>query len=263
MFTPLWNMDGGADEAPVLAGCDEEQAWNERRLATPVTRAALRLWTYRVPGVVLGCAQRRLYELGQGVPADGSSITVIPRMAGGGAVLTGPWMLSASVVLPHGHPLLSSSLVDSYRWLGDVFAGVLRRQGFACHAITPAEAARLQAQRGSDALDWACYGGYSPWEVVAGGRKLVGLAQVRRRTGVLLAAGLLLDEPDWPLLVGAMGRPAQDAAGLAACNTSCTRLRGPGDWAETLAGPLQRALAYALYEVPQAMQGHGQQMVLY
>lgn len=251
MFTPLWSSGGAA----MPACCEEEQVWNERRLAEPVTSPALRLWTYRAPGVVLGCAQRRLYELGQGVPADGSAITVIPRMAGGGAVLTGPWMLSVSVVLPHGHPLLTASLVDSYRWLGEVFASVLRGQGFACHAITPAEAARLQEQRGSDALDWACYGGYSPWEVVAGGRKLVGLAQVRRRTGVLLAAGLLLDQPDWQLLTGAMGRPVEQAAQLAACNTSCTQLRGAGNWREAIAGPLQRALEYALFDLPEHMAG--------
>ncbi|MRV71177.1 lipoate--protein ligase [Duganella sp. FT92W] len=257
MFTPLWSMDGG----PAPAACEEEQAWNERRLAEPVTSPALRLWTYRVPGVVLGCAQRRLYELGPALPADGSAITVIPRMAGGGAVLTGPWMLSASVLLPYGHPLLSSSLVDSYRWLGEVFASVLRGQGFTCHAATPAEAARLQEQRGSDDLDWACYGGYSPWEVVAGGRKLVGLAQVRRRTGVLLAAGLLLDQPDWLLLTGAMGRPAAHAARLAACNTSCTQLRGAGNWKDAIAGPLLRALEYALFQLPEDMAG--QELALY
>lgn len=249
MFDPLWSTD----EAPALACCEEEQAWNERRLAVPVARPALRLWTYRAPGVVLGCAQRRLYELG---PANGSDIAVIPRMAGGGAVLTGPWMLSVSVVLPHGHPLLPASLVDSYRWLGEAFAGVLRGQGFSCHAITPAEAARLQSERGSDALDWACYGGYSPWEVVAGGRKLVGLAQVRRRTGVLLTAGLLLDQPDWRLLTGAMGRPDAEADALAACNTSCAQMLGARDWADAIAGPLRRAIEYALYDVPEAAAAH-------
>ncbi|MFN8108519.1 MAG: hypothetical protein U0Y82_01520 [Thermoleophilia bacterium] len=40
----------------------------------------------------------------------------------------------------------------------------------------------------------ACFGGFSPFEVVgADGRKLVGLAQVRRRTGTLFQCGIAMD----------------------------------------------------------------------
>eukprot|EP01034_Spumella_vulgaris_P044296 gene44296-55086_t len=51
------------------------------------------------------------------------------------------------------------------------------------------EPVNIYSQAGRGHLGWACYGGYSPWEVVVGRRKLVGLAQVRRRGGVLLVAG--------------------------------------------------------------------------
>ena len=43
------------------------------------------------------------------------------------------------------------------------------------------------------AADVACFGGLSPYEVLAGGRKVVGLSQARRRQGTLLQAGVLLD----------------------------------------------------------------------
>ncbi|MES2263235.1 MAG: lipoate--protein ligase [Pseudomonadota bacterium] len=229
---------------PLDTCCHEEQRWNERRLAQTVHVPALRLWSYRAPGVVLGCSQRAHYER---LSRGDAGIDIVARQAGGGAVLTGPWMLSASIVLPHGHPLASPNLVHSYRWLGELYAAVLRRRGIAAHAINPAEAARLQA--GTQAPDWACYGGYSPWEVVVGQRKIVGLAQVRRRTGVLLVAGLLLEQPDWSLLSRAMGQPPADADALFSCTTSCAQQRGPGDWLDEIAGPLRRALDYALFEL--------------
>jgi lipoate-protein ligase A len=88
--------------------------------------------------------------------------------------------------------------------------------------------------------------------VVVGHRKIVGLAQVRRRGSVLLVAGLQLAQPDWPLLAQALGRPAGDAAALAACNTSCEQEAGGGDWLNAVAGPLRQALSYALFHLPQA-----------
>ena len=43
----------------------------------------------------------------------------------------------------------------------------------------------------------ACYGGVSPYEVLVGTSKIVGLAQVRRRYGALLQAGVYLHwEPE-------------------------------------------------------------------
>jgi lipoate-protein ligase A len=61
----------------------------------------------------------------------------------------------------------------------------------------------------------ACFGGMSPWEVLAGGRKVVGLSQTRRRTGALLQAGVLLGF-DADRLARLLGRDAAWATGLAA-----------------------------------------------
>ncbi|KQV84807.1 hypothetical protein ASD15_06505 [Massilia sp. Root351] len=258
MFAPLWN----APRQPALASCREEQEWNARLLAQPADGAAMQLWRYGAPGVVLGCAQRA--ALDQVAPrAAACGMEAVVRQAGGGAVLAGPWMLSASVLLPQGHPLACGQLVHSYRWLGELYAGVLRSLGVPAHALTPEQAREQQRRAAPAQVGWACYGGYSPWEVVVGDRKIVGLAQVRRRGSVLLVAGLHLAQPDWRLLAQALGRPDCEAAALAACNTSCEQEAGGGDWLGAVAGPLRQALSYALFHLPQAQAEAGDAAEIY
>jgi lipoate-protein ligase A len=191
----------------------EEQVWNEQQLAQPVREPRWRLWNYREPAIVLGCSQRGLLAGAH----DDSGIELLLRSSGGGAVLAGPWMLGLSVVLPPDHALLGHGPVASYRWLGELLATTLRDARIDALALPP-EVMRLAAPAG--ALSWACFGGLSPWEVVTGGRKIAGLAQVRRRHGVLLVGGVLLDAPDWPLLCAALRQPASDAAALAQRTTS-------------------------------------------
>lgn len=41
---------------PLCVPASEEQAWNERQLASTVREPQVRLWRYRMPAVVLGCA---------------------------------------------------------------------------------------------------------------------------------------------------------------------------------------------------------------
>jgi lipoate-protein ligase A len=225
----------------------EEQDWNEAQLASPVQQAGCRLWHYEQPEVVLGCAQHAMLH----EPSDGA-INKVLRKAGGGAVLVGPWMLSASVVLPNSHPLATNSPVSSYRWLGQCFADVLHRKGIKADAITP-EATRAfrQANDLGKELSWACYGDLSPWEVVVGQRKLVGLAQVRRSTGTLLVAGLLLRRPDWPVLCQAMQRPTTLAYHLSARTTSLAEETSCALDLFDIGPPLAAALNDALLGVAQ------------
>lgn len=219
----------------------EEQAWNAAQLREPVTEPRVRLWTYRTPGVVLGCSQAALRErLVAGHALAGS---VVQRGSGGGAVLTGPWMVSASVVLPPDHPLLGRSTLSSYRWLGALHAGLLRDAGIAAYAIPPEE---VRLRPGDTRLKWACYGGLSPWEVVVGSRKIVGLAQLRRRTGVLMTSGTLIAPPDWSLLCGALGQADGDAELLDDCTTSFAQQLGAPVLAEVLAERLHHMLTDVL-----------------
>jgi lipoate-protein ligase A len=117
----------------------------------------------------------------------------------------------------------------------------------AAHAISPEET-RVLKQRNDlgDELAWACYGGLSPWEVVVGQRKLVGLAQVRRSTGILLVAGLLLSQPDWSVLCEAMQRPITLALQLHDRTTSLQEETHTGLGLSDMTEPLTVALSAAL-----------------
>lgn len=75
-----------------------------------------------------------------------------------------------------------------------------------------------------------------------GGRKIVGLAQVRRKQGVLLASGTLVSAPAWQVLCDALGQPAEDARRLARLTTSCEEQLGATVLMEVLAERLSLAL---------------------
>lgn len=229
----------------LIASPCEEQEWNRQQLSSDVTEPRMRFWTYESPGVVLGCSQRGLVSAVDA--AQRASVPIAGRQAGGGAVLTGPWMFSVSVVLPLTHPLALGGALVGYRRIGECFAKVLRDAGVDAHALTPEEAKAAQKEDAGSDLQWACYGGLSPWEVVVGRRKIVGLAQVRRRTGVLVAAGLLLGRPDWPLLCKAVGKPVEDAGVLAQRTSSCEEELGWMPPLADMAFALRRQLQEAVH----------------
>lgn len=153
---------------------------------------------------MLGCSQRALRDDIERRLQGRAELTV--RESGGGAVLTGPWLVSVSVVLPQEHSWVCNGLIDSYRHLGQLHVGALKEFGVAARALPPQELPRTHEASAVSTVNWACFGGLSPWELVnAEGRKLVGLAQRRCRTGVLLVAGTLVGPVDWALLCDAMG----------------------------------------------------------
>jgi lipoate---protein ligase len=212
----------------VVAG--EELAWTARVLDEGVAAPLLRVWLYEAPALVLG--------RGQGAEAAGAEgLPVHVRPTGGGAVLVGPWMIGVSVVLPVAHALVKTNIAASYRWIGAAHARWLRGLGVDAEAL---QGERTQSH-------WACFAGRGPWEVEVGGRKIVGLAQARRRAAVLLSAGCLIEEPPWDLLCAAMQRPAEDAAALASTTVSAgALLRRPVDaarWARSLLDALAQQLA--------------------
>jgi lipoate-protein ligase A len=142
----------------------------------------------------------------------------------------------------------SSDLVTSYRWLGEAIAKCLQQVGIAATALSPDALRARRAERPAPApdwVDWACFAGLSPWEVLVGDRKIAGLAQVRRRHGVLLVAGVLLQPPPWRLMCDRLGRPPAEARLLAVASTSCTQELADTD-PESLASALRQSLAEAL-----------------
>ncbi len=228
---------------PKLVTADQEQCWNAEQLAQPVHAPRFAVWTYEQPAIVLGCSQRQqLAGLAQRAPG----VQTLVRSSGGGAVLTGPWMVSSSVVLPVDHPWVAGRINESYRGLGAMYTDLLAQLDVQALPLPPAKVAAADARLGAP-IGWACYGSLASWEVVdaAGGRKLVGLAQRRQRNGVLLVAGTLVAPPDWALLCRALGHDADEAA-MRQRTVACSALNPDFVDADTYAMRLQEALTIAL-----------------
>ena len=194
--------------------------------------------------MVLGCSQRRLrVDIEQRLAGRAE---LLERDSGGGAVLTGSWLVSASIVLPQAHPWVRDGLMESYRRLAQLHVAALSEIGVAARALPPWEVPRADGASATSVVDWACFGSLSAWEIVgAGGRKLVGLAQRRRKSGVLLVAGTLIGNADWSLLCDVMGHP-HDASRLRSHTTSGEAIAGGSIEPERFAGVLLRSLTRAL-----------------
>ena len=224
------------EETIQAATAAEEHAWNVQRLSMTVREPEHRVWMYERPGIVLGRSQRGT------ATATGTAVSIVTRESGGGAVAVGPWLVGVSVALPIGHPLVTPGLVDSYRWIGEMHSRVLRRFDVHADAVSP-DALRALRANISGEVRWACFGSLSPWEVVGRGRrKLVGLAQVRRRTGVMIVGGTLIAAPDWHALAASMGKPPADADRLSESTTNCERESGRRISASELSTALDDAL---------------------
>lgn len=156
-------------------------------------------------GLVLGFSQKKTV-LNQATLST-QPIPVYHRRAGGSAVLVGPNLLSLDVILPAGHPLILPDIVESYQWFGTVWVKTLGILGVETRLVLPEEAhaqrtlLKQEATQSREAiLNRACFGSLSSYEVIAEGRKVVGLDMIRRRSGSLLQAGLLLKWEIEPLV---------------------------------------------------------------
>jgi lipoate-protein ligase A len=221
------------DSAVKRAGARDEVAWLDAVLDTPITQPLVRVWRYDAPAVVLGRSQRSNEAIEARAAAAGVQLCV--RQSGGGAVLAGPWMLSASIVLPPRHALVTPSIAASFRWLGEAFAAWL--------GDLDIDALLVPQPVAPQAATWACFAGLSYWEVTADDAKIVGLAQARRRHGVLFSAAVLVAPSPWEVLCEVFGAPIEDADALAAGTTSCAQVLGHEVDPEALAPSLYAALA--------------------
>ena len=152
---------------------------------------ALRWYYTSRPALVLGNGQ--LPAVADLAASRANGVTAYRRTSGGAAVLVDADALSMEVALPAGHPLATFDVVRGYQWIGALWAEALRSLGIAeARAIPTDEVRALGRLPKDDLLRLACYGTLSPWEVVVGRRKVVGLCQVRRRPGALYQVGVNL-----------------------------------------------------------------------
>ena len=176
-----------ADPQLAVAGCADEQRWHEALLEAPVCEPQLRLWTYRTRVWCSVVPRRRCWP--RRARSRRPHTEMVLRRSGGGAVLTGPWMLSTDPAA--GTTACSPAAVTSYRWLGALIAGLLRDMGVAAHAC------RLARRRASHrtirrSLEPASRPVGEWWRT---GEKIVGLAQLRRRTVCCWPRAPLLARP--------------------------------------------------------------------
>jgi lipoate-protein ligase A len=174
----------------------EAIAADEALLDLPGT-GGFRFWQAEAPAVVVGLGlHHRLASVVDLERCRASDVDVVERRAGGGAVLLDAHVLCGAIVLPIS--AVSADVTESYRWLGDALVRALSTLGVNTRRVEVAEArtdiARLRVS--GDLLLNVCYGALSPHEVmvdaVDGFRKVVGLAQVRRRHAALFQFGVLL-----------------------------------------------------------------------
>ncbi|MPZ74690.1 MAG: hypothetical protein GEU74_16000 [Nitriliruptorales bacterium] len=157
-------------------------------------RPALRWYRSTDTALVLGRGQRR--EL-----LHGGTLPVVGRYSGGGAVLMDPGLLCLDVLLPAGHLWLDGDLGRPFQLVGQGWCAALDHLGVPDVSVHQ-EPTRSRT-RGSERerlLAAVCYATLGRGEVTAGGRKLVGLAQRRRRPGALIQCGLLRRWQPAPLL---------------------------------------------------------------
>jgi lipoate-protein ligase A len=151
-------------------------------------RPAVRWYGATQRALVIGSGQR-LGEVDSAALRH-TGVNLHRRASGGTAVLFVPGLLMQDLALPPDHPLYCTDITSSYAWLGAVWAEVLTRLGLGAVELVPVPSARTDTLTTADLVRRACFGGRSPYEVIVGGRKLVGFSQIRRRAGALFQVGL-------------------------------------------------------------------------
>lgn len=158
---------------------------------------------------------RTAIVLGRGQAADLAAtstpeVTVLQRYSGGGAVLMDRALLSLDVLVPTGSPLLDGDLGAVFGRVGRAWAGALTDLGVTDVSVFEgAGTARRRGDARERLVAAVCYATLGRGEVLAGGRKLVGLAQRRRQAGALVQCGLLRRWNPGPLLT-ALGADPHD-----------------------------------------------------
>jgi lipoate-protein ligase A len=150
---------------------------------------AVHWWRPSTPALVLGLWLRhRAQQVVEYAACERAEIDVLERKAGGGAVLLDEHIVCGAVSVPLPHAVIGDDLTESYRWLGDLLAQLVHGR-----RVDVAEARADVATAKTDPwLLATCYGTLSPHEVVVNAKKVVGLAQVRRKHAALFQIGILL-----------------------------------------------------------------------
>lgn len=182
----LW-VDGGHDPIENMRR-DRELLAAAEHGAEPV----LRLFRFAPMGITLGAHQDPEREL----DLDHCAADQVPwaiRPTGGRAIFHAQeWTYSFAA--PIGDRRWGASRADSYARLGELIVSSLQRLGVPAALDRGESRGRVSAPRRPGGPAVPCFASAIPNEIVLDGRKLVGSAQRRTRSGWLQQGSLLLGE---------------------------------------------------------------------
>jgi lipoate-protein ligase A len=167
---------------------------------------ALRLYAWAPPCLSLGYAQPLSDVDLARLTARGWDL--VRRSTGGRAVLHTD-ELTYSVIAPPDEPRLSGTLLESYHRLAGALVVTLRTIGL------PAEIDGHAPAGGGRNVNPVCFEIPSTYEIIVGGKKLLGSAQSRRREGILQHGSLPLSG-DLTRILQALTYPDEDSRTRAA-----------------------------------------------
>lgn len=124
----------------------------------------------------------------------------VRRMTGGRAVLHDD-ELTYSVIVSEHHPLMPSSVSESYRVISQGLLEGFRLLGLDATLSPPKDAEKNHSSS-------ACFDSPSDYELVIAGKKVAGSAQTRQR-GVILQHGSILLDLDMDLLFAVLRFPSE------------------------------------------------------
>ncbi|MDO6562724.1 hypothetical protein Q4488_04940 [Amphritea sp. 1_MG-2023] len=209
----------------VIGSMPDEQQRISDVLEAGVEQPQVLLWQYDQAAIILGCSQRP--DEGQQWRAERAGYPLMRRRSGGGAVFAGPWMLSVTVFIPTEHPLAKQNIIEIFSWFEHIWVDTLMACDIPCRGVDQAMIEQSKIISQQEDVKWACYASLSHGEVVSpDGRKLVGLAQIRKRKGIALVSGLHLSPCDWQQLSSIVVDNPQRGDTLAGLNSDAQSLSG-------------------------------------
>ena len=140
--------------------------------------SVLRLYAWNPPCISIGYAQSindlRLDHLTE------LNWNIVRRITGGRAILHVD-ELTYSVIGPHSESRLSGGVLESYRRLSSALVIALRNIGLPAQALPRA----IKISSDSSSQEPICFEQPSDYEITVHGKKIIGNAQARKKTGIL------------------------------------------------------------------------------
>jgi len=208
-----------------------------RREALPPT---LRFFGWKPPAVSLGYFQNTSREIDVET-CRREGIDIVRRPTGGKAVLH-EHELTYSLVAAVDHPLFTGDILETYRVISSCIVEALKRLGLAPEMVSEGRSAA------GTPLEAYCFAAPSKYELLVGGRKICGSAQVRSG-GAFLQHGSLLIDVDPSRAAAVMRVPA---AGISGSTTTLReqlgRVIGADELARVLRGAFEDTLGITFAE---------------